>query len=214
LSKSMSDHDLRWVAVLLVALAGCGGDAPGDAGEAPAAPVPEAGPPLEIQPLGDAELMGVDRGQVVVNLPWSNNVLVREPAQASARATLQSVRFQQGPTFDRFELTFGTEAPFPGYRVVWNDVRTASCAGDPPASLPMPSLLVALEPATAAEGPAAGTQRVDAGLTSFREARRICDRLQRLVWAIPAADSGLVRTVELRDPPRLIVDVQHATPAP
>jgi hypothetical protein len=209
----MSDHHLRWSVALALTLAACGG---GEAGEEEAAPppsnVPQAGPPLELEPLADAELMGLDRGQVVLNLPWSNNVLARSPAPSSARATLQSVDVARGPSFDRIAFRFGTDAPFPGYRVVWNDLNTAGCGGQPAQELPAErTLLVALEPATAQEGPAASATSVAAGLTMIERAARACDRADRLVWALSAADSGLVRTIELRDPPRLIVDVQHPT---
>jgi hypothetical protein len=210
----MSDHHLRWTVALALTLSACSGGEPGQEGEArpPAASGPAAGPPLALQPLGDAELMGLDRGQVVLNLPWSNNVLAKSPAPNAARATLQSVNLERGPSFDRFTLAFGTDAPFPGYRVVWNDLRTAGCGGEPAMELPADqTLLVAIEPGTAREGPAVGETAVDGELTTVERATRVCDRADRLVWALAASDSSLVRTIELRDPPRLVVDVQHRT---
>jgi hypothetical protein len=210
----MSDHHLRWSVALALTLAACSGDEPAQEGEAPApaASVPQAGPPLALEPLGDAELMGLDRGHVVLNLPWSNNVLAKSPAPNAARATLQSVSVERGPSFDRFTLGFGTDAPYPGYRVVWNDLRTAGCGGEPATELPAErTLLVAIEPAAAREGPAAGETVVDGELTIVERATRVCDRADRLVWALAATDSSLMRTIELRDPPRLVVDVQHPT---
>jgi hypothetical protein len=208
----MSDHHLKWFVALTVTLAACGG---GEAGEEEAAPspstVPQSGPPLEIGPLEQTELMGLDPAQVVLNLPWSNNVLTKSPAPSSARATLQSVDVSRGPSFDRIAFRFGTDAPFPGYRVVWNELRTAGCGGEPASALPAEAtLLVAIEPATAREGPAAGMTSA-AGATTIERATRVCDQADRLVWALSAADSALFRTIELRDPPRLIVDVQHPT---
>jgi hypothetical protein len=215
LSKSMSDHHLELVALILLGLAACGGERSAEA-ETDAAPanVFQAGPPLTIEALTDAELMGIDRAQVVLNLPWSNNVLVREPAPASARATLQAVRIERGPTFDRFELTFANDAPFPGYRVAWNEQRTATCDGESVALPAEWTLTVGTEPATAREGAAAATRSVRADLPAIKGASRVCDQLLRLVWAIPAADSTLMRTIELRDPPRLIVDIQHPATTP
>jgi hypothetical protein len=220
----MSDHHLRWYRttvatplLLLLALAACGeGGADEGAEGADAGPrVPEAGPPLDIQPLADAELLGIDRSKVVLNMPWSDNVLARSPAPSAARATLQSVAITRGPTFDRIAFEFGTDAPFPGYRVVWNDLLSAGCGGQAARELPSEwTLLISMEPATAAEGPASGvrTQRSDG--PAIEAAERVCDQSSRLVWAIPAADSTRVRTIELRDPPRLMVDVMHAAGAP
>jgi hypothetical protein len=215
----MSDHKLHWLTLLALTLgaaSSCGGGEPETELEAPpASSGPQAGPPIELGPLADAELMGIDRAQVVLNLPWSNNVLAKSPAPASARATLQSVSVERGPTFDRFTLGFGTDAPFPGYRVVWNDLRTAGCGGEAATTLPAErTLLVAVEPATAVEGPAASQSTRGADLPTIERAVRVCDQRDRLVWALAATDSALIRTVELRDPPRLIVDVQHPTAAP
>ena len=213
----MSDHHLRLFAlVLTLVLTACGdGEPEQDDTAPPPSVVPQAGPPLQIEPLTDAELMGIDRGQVVLNLPWSDNVLAKSPAPNAARATLQSVELTRGETFDRIELGFGTDAPFPGYRVVWNDLLTAGCGGSPATTLPAPrTLLISIEPATAREGPAAGERTVRGDFTMMRGATRVCDQADRLVWAIPAADSARVRTVELRDPPRLIVDVMHPDTAP
>jgi len=220
----MSDHHFRWFrptfltpVLLLLALVACGGGESEQEAEGaePAANVPQAGPPLDIQPLGDAELMGIDRAQVVLNMPWSDNVLARSPAPNSARATLQTIAIAEGPTFDRIAFAFGTDAPFPGYRVVWNDLRTAGCGGDVARELPGEwTLLVSIEPATAREGPAAGDRTRTSDSPAIASAERVCDQASRLVWAVTAADSARVRTIELRDPPRLLVDVMHATAAP
>jgi hypothetical protein len=155
----MSDHHFCWYravvatpALLLLALAGCGGGEPEQEadGAGSAASVPRAGPPLDIQPLTDAELMGIDRALVVLNMPWSDNVLAKSPAPEAARATLRSVAISEGPTFDRITFDFGTDAPFPGYRLVWNDLMTAGCGGTAARALPAEwTLLVSLEPASA-----------------------------------------------------------------
>jgi hypothetical protein len=159
--------------------------------------------------------MGIDRAQVVLNMPWSDNVLARSPAPSSARATLQTIAIAKGPTFDRIAFEFGTDAPFPGYRVVWNDLLAAGCGGQAARELPGEwTLLVSIEPATAAGGPAAGTRIQASDSPAMERAERVCDQASRLVWAITAADSARVRTIELRDPPRLLVDVMHRASAP
>jgi hypothetical protein len=220
----MSDRHFRWYrgavvtpALLLLALAGCGGGEAGEdaEGDAVASGIPEAGPPLDIQPLGDAELMGIDRAEIVLNMPWSDNVLAKSPAPAAARATLQSVAVSQGTNFDRVAFEFGDDAPAPGYRVVWNDLMAAGCGGEAARELPGEwALIVSIDPATATGGPAAAVRTQAADSTGIEIVERVCDQASRLVWAITAPDSTRVRTIEMRDPPRLLVDVMRPATAP
>ena len=218
----MSDHDLRRTrkptrrsrvpAALLLIAAACGGERLPEEQPGAQAGVPEAGPPLELPTLSDAELMGVDRSQVVLALPWSDNVLAKDPAPSAARATLRSVEIARGEGFDRATFTFGTDAPFPGYRVVWNDQRTAMCGGEPGRLPGEETLLVSFEPATARDDAGratAGERTRRPGLPAITAVEEICDRVSRLTWALAAADSTRVRVVELRGPARLLVDVMH-----
>ena len=77
--------------------------------------------------LTDAELMGIPRGEVLLTLPWSENVVSRDPAPAAPRATLRSVTITGGDSFDRAVVEFGTDTPFPGYRIVWGDSAVTGC---------------------------------------------------------------------------------------
>ena len=110
---------------ILLALTGCSvGDEPAEES------VPEA-VPVQIEPLTDAQLMGISRQQVILTLPWSEGVVARDPNPAAARATLRSVELSGGEGFDRVPFEFGTDAAFPGYRVAWNDTTNAMCADGP-----------------------------------------------------------------------------------
>jgi hypothetical protein len=201
------------VAALVVALGGCGAEEPAPEA-APDPGVPEAGPPLQITPLTDEELLGVDRSRITLTMPWSEQAVSRSPAPASARGMLRALDVHDGGTFDRVTFTFGTDAPFPGYRVVWSDSTNAMCGEGMAIALPPedPTLLIAFEPATGHED---GGRRTIAErsrsteLPVLRRAREVCDQADRLTWAITAADSARFRVVELRDPPRLLVDVMH-----
>lgn len=202
-----SDHNLQRPIALAVALlcAACSGSdkAPED--------VPTPAETVKIEPLSDAELMGVPREQVVLTLPWSGTPLSRDPAPNAPRATLQSVEVTDGGGFDRATFTFRDDAAFPGYRVVWSDSAAASCADSTSAAPPAGSLIVRFEPASAKdEGKAVAPQTsLRPGLPSVSSARQLCDRNDKLVWALAATDSARFRLVELRSPPRLLVDVRH-----
>ena len=205
----------RLIPVLaLLAWAGCsGGDG---ADEPPQTP----NIPLNTEPLTEAELMGVPRGQVLLTLPWSAQVVTKDPVPAAATATLQSVELAEGTGFDRTTFAFGTDADAPGYRIVWNDTANARCADEAPASLGTGgSLLIRFQPTRARDAKGARTVRELSRRTGFKAvgtARQLCDDGDKVVWALNAADSAVFRVVELHTPPRLIVDVAHpgAMPTP
>jgi hypothetical protein len=171
---------------------------------------------LNIEPLTDEELMGVPREQVLLTLPWSDQTVSSGGTPNAARATLQSVEVAEGTVFDRATFEFGTDADFPGYKVIWDDTASARCAEEKPAALGTGrALLVRFEPAWAQklEGKAPTKTVTETsrrpGLPSVATARQLCDEGDKLVWALGAADSTLFRVVQLHTPPRLVVDVAH-----
>lgn len=167
-----------------------------------------------LEPLTDAELAGIPREQVVLALPWSEAIVSRDPGSVAARGTLQSVALSEAAGFDRAVFEFGDDAEFPGYRVAWNDSTTAVCGAQ---AAPDPgrgrTLLIRFTPARAHEDDGAKTVAETSrrpGLPSVATARQLCDAADTLAWALGAADSTRFRVVELRTPPRLLVDVLHA----
>ena len=105
-----------------------------DAGE-PAADAPLPSQSVGIEPLTEAELMGIPRSAVVLTVPWSRSPVSRDPAPAAPRATLHSVEFSGGEGFDRATFELGADTPFPGYRIVWNEVATSVCGEETPPTL-------------------------------------------------------------------------------
>ena len=209
----MSDHVLRISAgpggalLLTVMLAACS-----DEGKPASEALPPA-PPVEMEALTDAELMGIPRDRLILTLPWSEVPVSRDPAPNSARATLRSVDVSGGERFDRAIFVFGTDAPFPGYRIVWDDSAAAVCGEeDAPDLGPEPVLLIRFEPSIARDDGGRTTVAQLSrrpGLPAVATAAQLCDQNDHLVWALGASDSTRFRIVELRGPPRLLVDVQH-----
>ena len=183
-----------------------------DAGE-PAADAPLPSQSVGIEPLTEAELMGIPRSAVVLTVPWSRSPVSRDPASAAPRATLHSVEFSGGEGFDRATFELGADTPFPGYRIVWNEVATSVCGEETPPDLgPTPALLVQFKPSTAREESGRATVAQSSrspGLPAIATARQLCDDQDHLVWALSAPDSTTFRIVELRRPPRLLVDLLH-----
>ena len=191
----------------IIALALCS-----EAGEPAAdAPLPSQSVPLE--PLTEADLMGISRNEVVLRVPWSRSPVTRDPAPAAPRATLHSVAIAGGEGFDRATFELGTDTPFPGYRIVWNEVATSMCGEEAAPDLgPTPVLLVQFKPATAREDSGRPTVAQSSrlpGLPAIAAARQLCDDKDHLVWALGAPDSTTFRLVELRRPRRLVVDLRH-----
>ena len=108
----MSDHVLRISAgpggalLLTVMLAACS-----DEGKPASEALPPA-PPVEMEALTDAELMGIPRDRLILTLPWSEVPVSRDPAPNSARATLRSVDVSGGERFDRAIFVSGPMRPF------------------------------------------------------------------------------------------------------
>ena len=202
-----SDHTLRWITVTAGLLVAACSDTPRPAPE----DIPTPAEPVRIEALTDAELMGVSRDQIVMTLPWLNSPMSRDPALNAARATLRSVEFAAGGTFDRSTFEFGDDAAYPGYRIAWNDSTAASCADSTSVKPPAGTLVIRFEPSSAkADGKATIAQTSQRpGLPSIASARQLCDAKDKLIWGLAATDSTRFRVVELRDPPRLVVDVRH-----
>ena len=183
-----------------------------DGGEPAAdAPLPSQSVPLE--PLTEADLMGIPRNEVVLRVPWSRSPVSRDPAPAAPRATLHSVEISGGEGFDRATFELGNDTPFPGYRIVWNEVATSVCGEEAAPDLGLtPVLLIQFKPATAREDSGRSTVAQSSrlpGLPAIATARQLCDDKDHLVWALGAPDSTTFRLVELRRPPRLVVDLRH-----
>ena len=192
----------------LAALSACSRDQKPD--QPPATPAT----PIAYEPLSNEDLLGLDRAQVSLTLPFGDRKVSRDPAPNAARALVHDVDVAKGPSFDRALFEFGNDTDFPGYRVAWNDSANATCGpSKAPSFGKTPTLVVRLEPATT-RPPGKNTKPMaDASrrpnLPNVGTARMLCDTLGSVVWALGVSDSTAVRLLELRDPPRLVVDVAH-----
>ena len=163
--------------------------------------------------LTDAELMGIPHGEVLLTLPWSENVVSRDPAPAAPRATLRSVTITGGDGFDRAVVEFGTDTPFPGYRIVWGDSAVTGCPAQvSPELAGTPTLLVRFEPASARDDtgrPTVTETSRSPALPMLATARLLCERNDHLIWGFGTVAPTRFRVVELRTPPRLLIDLLH-----
>ena len=169
--------------------------------------------PVERQPLTDADLMGLDRANIAMELPWTSNRVARDPG-AAPRATVASIFATGHDGFDRLVVAFDAGSVMPGYDVaLMESGQEVACGGGPQAvSLGSERMLVVRtmpSRATAEDG----TRNVRVGTsgmehTRFREGGMACDDAGTTVWVAGLAEGSEVRVLELRAPARLVVDVR------
>jgi hypothetical protein len=173
------------------------------AAEEPPPPAAEPPPPTAGAPDAGAPTPG--------GRDWGTaRQAVEHPAPASV--TLRSVRTGRNEGFDRVVFEFDG-AQVPGYRIEYVEKPVIKCgSGDPTELSGQGALQVTLTPAQAHEG---GTVTVaerarKPALPALLELKLTCDFEGEVVWALgtPKAPQPY-RVLELREPTRLVVDVQH-----
>lgn len=168
--------------------------------------------PVERQPLTDADLMGMARENLAMELPWTSNRVTRDPG-ASPRAPIASIEATGHDGFDRVVVTFVDMAPMPGYDVSIVEAGAELPCGGGPLAVTLASgrmLVVRTNPSRAATDSGrtvrTGTSAMDH--TRFQEGGLVCDDADVSIWAAGLAEGGEVRVLEMRAPVRLVVDVR------
>lgn len=200
----------------LLALAACGGGEGSDAsrGSTEAAQAADTSiRALVREPLTGEDLVGLSLENLSVELPWTENQVVRDPSSQAARASIQEVDVAGHEGFDRVIFRFGETTPFPGYRIDILEAGTPVRCGDEdrtPALDEGQAIVVRIAPARASDR---GEVRVPvrttrANQTRFRATGLVCDDGQQAVWVASLAEGDQVRVLEMRAPNRLVVDVR------
>lgn len=167
-------------------------------------------PPIERQPLTEADRVGLEPMNLSVELPWTGNQVSKDPAEAAPRATLLSLETLSTEGFDRAVFTFGGNAPFPGYRV-----RRVAAGAEPACAeaLEAPAeghelLEITLRPVYADREAATDTGLEPLGQSRFGDAGVACSDGDAVIWVARVPESEAVRVLELREPERLVVDLR------
>ncbi|MCY1017495.1 AMIN-like domain-containing (lipo)protein [Pyxidicoccus sp. MSG2] len=197
---------------------------PGDGGTVPVAQagqpddVPEAEPtPPQGQapvPPTPAPAPGAAAGQPpedLKNREWTaGNVTLKRAA--GMPVTLRSVRAGQHPDFDRVVFEFDG-ASLPGYRLEYVDKPIIKCgSGDPTSVAGQGWLQVTLTPARGHDDKGQATvaeRELKPGLPVILELERTCDFEGEVTWVLGNKGPNKYRVMELHEPTRLVVDVQH-----
>jgi hypothetical protein len=141
---------------------------------------------------------------------WTAGAMKQE-RQGLTMVTLRAVREARNEGFDRVVFEFDG-AQVPGYHLEYVDKPIIKCgSGDPTEVAGQSWLQVRLTPAQAHEGGQATiTERErKAGLPVIQELELTCDFEGEVVWVLGNARPNKYRVMELREPTRLVVDVQQ-----
>jgi hypothetical protein len=125
--------------------------------------------------------------------------------------TLRSVRAARNEGFDR--VVFEFDGPqVPGYQLEYVDKPIIKCgSGDPAEVAGQGWLQVTLTPTKAHESgqPTVTERERKSALPVIQELELTCDFEGEVTWVLGNARPNKYRVMELREPTRLVVDVQH-----
>ena len=199
---------------LVFAVSACGGpDAPAvsDPNAVPSDSLIVANAPRE--PLTEADLIGLSLANLSVEIPWTGNVIIRDPGPVAPRSFVEAVEVSSQERFDRVQFQLSSDAPFAGYDVRLVDGGSVQLCGDEEQAIGTEGdrvLLVALAPARAREegrtGPALGMR--DYGHTRLEDGGIICQNTAQVMWMSTLGEGEQLRVLEFRNPQRLLVDVR------
>lgn len=142
---------------------------------------------------------------------WTTN-MVEATHDVTDAPLLTDVRVVPNEGFDRVVLEFIDEE-FPSYRIGYVDAPVLQCgSGDPVTIAGEALLLVRLQPANAHDEQGESTiddRSVASALPVLREVTLTCDFEAHVEWVLGVASVNPFRVMELAEPARLVIDVQH-----
>lgn len=129
----------------------------------------------------------------------------------SEMATLTEVRTASHDEYERIVFAFG-QGPMPGFKVEYVDRPVRQCGSGEVVDLPGDAWLsIRLEPAQAhtEEGKPTVLDRSRVlAFENLKALKMICDFEGQVEWVAAASTPQRYRTLELKEPPRLVVDVK------
>ena len=146
----------------------------------------------------------------------ASTAIVDEPTAAAVTpATVVAVRAAGHEGFDRVTVELAGSSP--GYRAAWRPTPPRHCgSGEPVRAAGRAWLELRLDPAQAHDADGRVTleaRGVEPGLTGVQSLELTCDFEGVVSWAVGAPRALPFRVMALNDPPRVVVDVAHATAA-
>jgi len=144
------------------------------------------------------------------NREWTSGKVALK-RMGSPQATLRSVRAGEHAEFDRVVFEF-EGAQLPGYQLEYVDEAIQCGSGNPVTVAGKARLQVTFTPAKAhtdAGQPTVATRELRPALPVVQELERTCDFEGEVTWVLGNASPRKYRVMELREPSRIVVDVQR-----
>ena len=190
------------VACFAIAVAACGGDTRSDVDETAAEAAPK---PLDEMTADD--LAGIDRSQVRTALSWTEGRIRNQGSEFDTVRTLRRASVSAHAAFDRVELEFDGAGTFVAYLVEAVDGPLSGCGGE-----------VQVEPeetwlqfrVSRLRGDGFADDIVGSpAMAGIQEIRLVCEEEEALEWALRLSRPGRHRLIGVRNPHRLVLDVEH-----
>ena len=198
--------------VVVATLAACGGSSDGESASMPADTFIKT-PGRE--PLTEADLAGIAPTELALELPWTQNKVIRDAVPGAPAASIQGAEVVGHETFDRVTFLLDASLPMPGYEISLAAAGSPLTCGAQPLELTAGrTLVVRFAPARASADGETWLPARMGNTTASRMTRAgvACDDSGTVVWLAELAEGDQVRILELREPSRIAVDVRQVTP--
>jgi hypothetical protein len=198
----------------------CGTDGQGEEEAEPPVYV-EPGPPVR-DSMSAATLEGIDPEEMGLALPWTTGEMNRRAAAGAPTLGVEGIELVEGAGFDRLIVTFGGGAmEFPGYHLGYLDGEPADCAAssdevsiDTEGNAFLELRLTGAQGHDEAGRSTVGERTLRGGSSHMNALRRTCDFEGMVSWVWDLSQPTPYRIMELNEPARLVIDVQHPSPQP
>lgn len=201
---------LPFLAAVLALAAACGGE--GSRPEA-ATDLPQDTfiRPVEREPLTEADLAGMSMSELAVELPWTRNIMGRDPVPGAQPAHVLGAQVAAHERFDRVVFLLDDTLPPPGYQIYLAEAGASLACGGRTEELKAPRTLVVTF--TSARTGTGGESSLPLRVSSTSAPRIpragvVCDEGGTVAWIAELAQADQLRVLELRGPSRIAVDVR------
>lgn len=167
--------------------------------------------PIEREPFTEADLAGMAMSELAVELPWTRNIVGRDPVPGAEASHVLGVQVTGHERFDRVVFSMDDTLPPPGYQIYVAEAGATLECGGRAEELKAPRTLVVVF--TSARAGAGGETWVplrvaSTGATRMARAGAICDEAGTVAWIAELTQADQLRVLELRGPSRIAVDVR------
>ena len=194
----------------VVALAGCGEDADNVQYGTPQPAPPEEAREASHEGMGDADYGGLDRNDVGLHIPWTQNLITRDPVPDAPTARLTDVAAEALEGFDRVIFTF--ESRTAGYELRMVEQGGAGCDGTEPGTDAPAHMAIEFPRTVSHEGgtPLVAARSLALDFPTLLSAAQTCDEGERVRWLLGTSGEVTYRLLEVRNGNQIVVDLRGA----